>query len=291
MHNRFDQLGKQIGEEALAASGPTAVQEEIFPGAHYADLRHDPDPDRDDARARLGLLGRVASTPCLIELFSEAPGPAEMRGCLLKHLAFWRKLTRDARAENKPPPEPFLWVVAVGRPITVLTDLGCEPASGWPAGVYVGPKLLRAGIVVASELPRERSTLLIRLMAGGRLLLPAVEELKALPGDAPENAVAVPVLLRLRHAIETEPDRTSEEEAFVVSMQNIMEDLRREGRSAALQDAIVALCSARFGTVDAEIEQAVRRERDIDVLQRWLIAAGTRSAEELVALVRGAQPS
>lgn len=152
----------------------------------------------------------------------------------------------------------------------------------------------RIGVVVASELPRERSTLLLRLMAGGRLLLPAMDELKALPGDAPERAVAVPVLLRLEHAIETEPERTPEEEAFVVSMQNIMEELREEGRRegrAALQGAIVALCAARFGAVDAEIEQAVRRERDLEVLQRWLVAAGTSSAEELAALVRSAKPS
>jgi hypothetical protein len=31
VHNRFDQLGKQIGHEALGPSGPTVAHDEISP--------------------------------------------------------------------------------------------------------------------------------------------------------------------------------------------------------------------------------------------------------------------
>ena len=50
-----------------------------------------------------------------------------------------------------------------------------------------GADVLRVGIVVASELPRDRTTLLVRIMAGGPLLAPAVHELVALPADAIER--------------------------------------------------------------------------------------------------------
>jgi hypothetical protein len=51
-----------------------------------------------------------------------------------------------------------------------------------PPGVYFfGDAALRVGIVVASELPRDLSTLLVRLMAAGPLLTQAIEELTALP--------------------------------------------------------------------------------------------------------------
>src|SRR4051812_46071696 len=73
MRNRFDYLGKRIGASALTPSGVTVVHDEISPNAHYADLRHEPDPAREDERARLGLLGRIASRLCLIEIYGHAP--------------------------------------------------------------------------------------------------------------------------------------------------------------------------------------------------------------------------
>jgi hypothetical protein len=40
-----------------------------------------------------------------------------------------------------------------------------ERAAGWPAGVYLfGDSVLRVGLVAASQLPRERSTILVRLI-------------------------------------------------------------------------------------------------------------------------------
>jgi hypothetical protein len=59
--------------------------------------------------------------------------------------------------------------------------------------VYFSPRLYRAGVVVASELPRERGTLLVRLMVGGPLLPRAIEDLVKLPDDAHERAVALEI--------------------------------------------------------------------------------------------------
>ncbi len=87
MRNRFDQLGKQIGQEALSPFGATAAHDEINPETQYADLRHEPDPARQAERDRIGLLGRLANIPCLIEIYSEAPDAEEFRACLSKHLA------------------------------------------------------------------------------------------------------------------------------------------------------------------------------------------------------------
>jgi hypothetical protein len=61
------------------------------------------------------------------------------------------------------------------------------------------------GIFVASELPRDRSTLLVRIMVAGPLLPQALEDLAALPPDAHERAVAEQSLLRLQHALGKKP--------------------------------------------------------------------------------------
>ena len=52
----------------------------------------------------------------------------------------------------------------------MLWRLDVKTALGWPPGVYFhfhGDDLYRIGIVVADELPRERSTLLVRVIAAG----------------------------------------------------------------------------------------------------------------------------
>ena len=101
MRNRFDHLAKQIGKEALSPSGVTSAHDEISPETQHADLRHEPDPARKAERARLGLLGRIAAALCLIEIYGHAPSAEEFRACLAKHIAFWQKRARDARAQQK----------------------------------------------------------------------------------------------------------------------------------------------------------------------------------------------
>jgi hypothetical protein len=93
------------------------------------------------------------------------------------------------------PVDPFLWVIAAGTPTTLLTKLLMVPAAEWPTGVYwFGEDVLRVGLVAARELPRDRTTLLVRLMAAGPLLASAVPEVARLARDAPERAVAEPIL-------------------------------------------------------------------------------------------------
>lgn len=240
MRNRFDQLGKQIGCEALGPSGSTVAHDEIAPDAQHADLRHEPLPARTGERTRLGLLGRLASLLCLIELYGHAPDEDELLACLGKLIAFRqqrariqrKKRARAARgqAQEHAPPKPFLWIITAGRPSSVLAELHATPAPDWPPGVYFAPGILRTAIVVASELPRDRSTLLVRLMAAGPLLPQAIEDLSALPPDAHERAVAEQILLRLRHALGKKPSRTPEEEEFIVTMYSTWEQAREQGR-------------------------------------------------------------
>src|SRR6185436_15122576 len=120
MGNPFDQLGKKVGVRALDPSGPTAAQYEIHANARQADLRHEPDPARDAERARLGLLGRLASVPCLIELFSGAPGEEQVVDCVGKLIAYAQERRREARRGREPRKgrtlKPVLWIITARRP-------------------------------------------------------------------------------------------------------------------------------------------------------------------------------
>jgi hypothetical protein len=281
MRHRFDHLAKQIGKEALASSGITVAQDEISPETQHADLRHEPDPARGAERARLGLLGRLAAVLCLLEIYGHAPSADEVRACVSKHLAFWQQRARRARAKPKQSEafvEPFLWIITAGCPTAVLAGREFARAPGWPRGVYLGSELFRMGIVVASELRRERSSLLVRLMAAGPLLPHAIEDLSALPADAQERAVASQILLNLQHALGKKPTRTPAEQEFIVSMQNIVEKLldqgrdegRDEGRLAGVRSSLRRVLAARKLTPSRADETRIDSCTDLAALDRWL---------------------
>ena len=150
--------------------------------------------------------------------------------------------------------------------------------------MYEGPGLLRTVVVVLGELPRERSTLLIRLMGGGRVLREAIEELRRLPDDAPERAIALGPLLRFRSAITGPGPVTSEEEEFVMTTQELVEQFIEQGRkqgTQAMAQSTIGLYEARFGSMPPALRSAVEAMRDLSTLQKWILLAGTGNREEV----------
>src|SRR6185436_18089306 len=265
--------------------------DEIFPETLHADLRHEPDPARKIERERLGLLGRFAAILCLIEIYGHAPSADELRACLAKHIAFWQQRARKARADNKkrekkgqsPKPftEPFLWVIAAGAPTDILAKLEVKPASGWPTGVYFfGDDVLRVGIVVASELPRDRSTLLVRLMAAGPLLTQAIEELGTLPPRAHERSVAEHILLSLQGVLRQKPIRSPEEQQFIMAMHLTWEHARADARAEGRADSLLTVLRARGIAVPAAVRRRILAQRNQRQLDRWLAKASVASSIE-----------
>lgn len=297
MRNRFDKLAKQIGREALRVSGTTVVHDEINAEAQYADLRHEPDPALQVERERLGLLGRLSAAPCIIEVYSEAPDAEEFRACLSKHLASWRGRVRKARSGSRKPGEPrdpeavvdsLLWIIAARAPTKLLTSLELKAAPGWPAGVYLfGAEVLRVGLIVAGELPRDVTTLLVRLMAGGPLLPQTVVEVAALPRDAYVRAVAEPVLLAFEHVVGHKPNRTPDEQEFIMAMRSSWWEEayaqgRTEGRTEARADAVLTVLRVRGIAVSDAARERILAQRDLSCLKRWEERAVTAASVDEV---------
>jgi hypothetical protein len=293
MSHRFDRLAKRIAEEALRASGTTTViQEEITAETQYADLSHVPDPAREAERQRLGLLGRLAATPCLIEVYSQAPSAEDFRACLAKHLAAWQHRAREHRKRTEPPQqppwpvepfvEPSLWIIAAGKPRSVLDALECEQAPGWPTGIYAfGAEVLRVGIVVASELPRDdTTTLLVRLMAAGPLLPQAAREVAALPEGALERVIAEPALLSFQRLIRQDTSRSldNNEQEFVMEMLKSWAETRAEARSEMAAKSVLTVLRARGIDVPDAARERIQAQTDLALLERWLVKAVAASS-------------
>jgi hypothetical protein len=97
------------------------------------------------------------------------------------------------------------------------------------------PPLHCTRLVVVNELPVTRDTLLVRLLGAGSVLKLAIAELQTLPEDAPERRLALPVLLRLRLTVPTDPaQQTSDDQEFLMNTQDIVETWRRE----AIQEGV-----------------------------------------------------
>jgi hypothetical protein len=300
-NNLFDQIAKKIGKAALDASGLTVVEYEISRGAQRADLYHEPDARREAERACLGLLGRLAAVLCLIEVYGHAPRGAELRACQIKHFISWEQHERRTRAQNKqrkaegeptvPLVKPVLWLLVTAVSAPMLRELGVAVLSGWPPGVYAfGGDVQRVRIVVASELPRERSTLLVRLMAAGPLLPSALADLAALPEDACERTVAEDILVELQQRLEKKRRRRREEEEFVMSMQGTWKEARKqgrdegrtqgrdegraqgrdEGRAEEAARAVLTALRVRGLAVPDAARERVLAQKDPERLERWL---------------------
>jgi len=296
--NRFDRLAKDIAREALALIGKVVTEKKIVAGAQYIDVWYEPDPARAAQRKRLGLLGRIAATPCLIEPYSDTPSEDELRACLHKHLAAWR--TRGPR--EIPGAPPMLWILSTGRPAFAFQGRLFRRCGGFPRGVYESAAFLRVRLIVLTELPKNRSTLLVRLMGGRRVLLPATEELARLPADAPEREIAHLPVLRLHRQIAVDPDpKTPEEREFLMRAQNILQEYIEEGRklgraegvaqglaegvARGVAQGVVALYEARFGAMPVSMRSKVEATTDDATLRAWLLVIGTGTAADAARAV------
>ena len=97
--------------------------------------------------------------------------------CARKQLTFGHMAALEARrARRKRPLKPRLWMFSSGRPETVLRGHALAPMRGYPAGFYGGAQAAVLGVVVVSELPRQRSTLFFRLFGAGEVLSHPDEE-------------------------------------------------------------------------------------------------------------------
>ncbi|MGK3991955.1 hypothetical protein [Sorangium sp. So ce1024] len=273
MRSRFDAFGKDIPRDPLTRAADADTEVEAIAAFQTMDVWYVPDPARAALRAELGWLGELADEPCQFEWFHDTQGPGELRGCVRKQLQWHHELERRATGEV---PYHRLCLLSSGRPATVLDAFGFQPDPARP-GLYRTAPGWRVDLVVISELPRTRETLLLRLLGAGVVLRDAIRDLVALPEDAWEKSIALPWLARLHFELPPEPSaRTAldpEEEEIVTEAQQwfeqLKQSLREEARKEALQEGLkegqVRTLARQFekklGRPLAETERSVLTER------------------------------
>jgi hypothetical protein len=163
--------------------------------------------------------------------------------------------------------------------------------------VYEAVPGLYLRVVVLAELPRTRSTLLLRLLGAGRVLAGALEDLDALPGDAWERSIATPILVQFGRATLGKP-QTNEEDDVSTAIQTWFEDYqqelrdeglragrdeglragrdeglragRDEGRAEEAARSVLTVLRVRGVAVPDGARERILAQKDPSLLERWL---------------------
>jgi flagellar biosynthesis/type III secretory pathway protein FliH len=137
------------------------------------------------------------------------------------------------------------------------------------------------------------------LLGAGSVLRQAIAELKAMPAEAPERKLALPILLRLRLTMPSDPAKqTTDDQEFLMDTQDIVEHWRREaiqegvqqgveqGRERGVACSLIDIYEARFGAMPDDLRAVVEDTHDEPMLRAWVRLASTRGANEIAAAIR-----
>jgi hypothetical protein len=311
MRQPFDQLAKRLLRAVFGLAGAVENQHEIAADALEIDTWFKLDPARAAERERMGLLGRMLDEPSAVfEAYHGAPGLPEYRTAVLKQLTLDHlqalEAAKEPRENDAPlvlPPCPRLWLLCAGRPKGVLEQYDFQPIPSFPEGFFERSAGDVVGLVVLRQLPPGRATLLLRLLAAGEVLAEAIAELKALPDDAWERQVALPLLIALRLEIPQDPTDESDRE-FLMTTAELYDYWKeryrsegvKEGHDLGVTDGVRSSLhmayTTRFGPMPEDVAAIVATIRDAATLSRWLgLILASTPEEEVTRAVRSATSS
>ncbi len=234
----FDHFAKALMIARESPFGRAESELELPGEALSADIAWTPYPKRLPRRPR-DALDRMSRTASLWEFFHKPPSREVFLTCVQKLLAWFGRRCVEAREHNRrPPPAPLLWTVSAGLPRRLFASDSFEAMKGWPRGFYADVATGHVRIVVVSQLPRVRDTLLLRLMGAHRTLRDAIDDLRALPADAPERIIALPHLLRLRITASTD-DHVMNHKQFLKITESLMQEHERAIEERGIERGIV----------------------------------------------------
>ncbi len=183
----FDQMSKQYLEEFLEPLGTVARQYEVPGEAKYVDVWFVPNPEAVKG-SDLGLLGQMAQQACLFEPYRNVPSRTEVRVSVMKLVWVQEDERRKANRDEIPEDElPMLWILAATTSQPLLDAARVVTDPNYPAGVYFVPDIFRTAIVAIDQLPESPDTLLLRVLGRGMTQKRAIEEVLALPSNAPRR--------------------------------------------------------------------------------------------------------
>ncbi|PAX57125.1 hypothetical protein [Brunnivagina elsteri] len=262
--NPFDQFSKQFFEEFLSPLGEVRINYEIPGEAKFVDIWFTPSTSPEAITEDLGMLGRIAQTPCLLEPYRKQPTNQEIRSCLYKlyHLEseIQRQIKRD---EDKISEEelPQLWIIATSCSQRLLQGLNATEDETWEKGVYALGSIFLTRIIAIDQLPITPNTLWLRLLGKGLTQKQAVDEVIALSKQDTRRSKILKLLYSWKISIEVGREIDLEEREDMMQLSQAYLEWEQETKGQGIEQGIEQerrqllenLFLVRFGGVDSQL--------------------------------------
>ncbi|BAZ15202.1 hypothetical protein NIES4071_70740 [Calothrix sp. NIES-4071] len=268
--NPFDQFSKQFFKECLSSLGEVKISEEIPGESRFVDIWFIPSLQAPtDSQFDLGILARIAETPCLLEPFRNQPTKLEIRSCLAKLFHLEAEIRRETRRDEDTLSEdelPRLWIIATSCSDELLSKLPAYRDSSWPNGIYFAGEVLLTRIVAIDKLPATPETLWLRILGKGLIQKQAVDDVVALPKGNPKRSKILSLLYnwKINMEISKEIDIEDKEElimnlsqAYLEWEQETVERGKEIGKEQGQRQVVENLLMFRFGSLDPELQAII----------------------------------
>lgn len=250
----FDTFSKQFLEAFLSPLGAVETTREVPGESRFIDVQFVPAAHPQTDSRRIGLLGRIAATSCLIEPFRNSPTPTEVRSCLLKLFLVQGEAQRQARREDLRLREadlPQLWVLAPSASESLLQGLATHQSEAWLPGIYFLGDHLKTALVAINQLPTTEETLWIRILGKGATQQQAIAQVLALPLDDPRRLSALQLLAAWKITMEVSSVLDDEERELMVTLSQAYldweQETKQQGAEQASRSLILRLLTRRVG--------------------------------------------
>ncbi|RKZ68294.1 MAG: hypothetical protein DRQ99_04200 [Candidatus Parabeggiatoa sp. nov. 3] len=275
-----DQYSKEALLEILAFfGGKSEAQRFIHPKeVYYADISFEPPPTltKTDLE-KVGVLGDMIATPCLIEYFWTPPTQMETRLCLMKLFSWHGDILREAKRKQKeikaknlqqllPKVLPKLWILTTSASQEFLASFDFKPhRSEWCEGFYFVGEAMNTGIVVIDELPETLETVWLRIFGKGKTQQKAIETLATLEDQEPLLDNVLDVFHKWHEDTQAQDHLTPEDKELLMILSPAYEKSRTQaivegvlkGRLESQRVFVKSWLQSRFGDIDSALSPVV----------------------------------
>ncbi|OCQ99536.1 hypothetical protein BCD64_10805 [Nostoc sp. MBR 210] len=264
-----DQFAKDYLEELLKNYGEVKASEKVSGEIKEIDVFFTPFPQQNANLQILGLLGRLAENPAIIEPFRNPASTDEICDCLLKLLEVKAYLRREAKTNKTKLQDseiPKLWVLTPTISETKLFGFRTIQKEDWISGVHFLADNLRTAIIAIHQLPAIPETLWLRLLGRGNVQSQAIVELQALPLDHPYQQATLELVYNLRQNLRLNQELEADDRELIMRLEPLYQrdreqakqEGRQEGRQEEGQGLILRQLNRRFGEIEALLIEQIR---------------------------------
>ena len=261
-----DKFAKDYLEELLKDYGEVKASEKVSGEIKEIDVLFTPAKQQTSKLQILGLLGRLAENPAIIEPYRNPASSDEICDCILKLLEVKASLRREAKANKIKLQEseiPKLWILTPTISETRLSSFGTIQKEDWLSGVHFLADALRTAIVAIHQLPQTQETLWLRLLGRGSVQSQAIIELQALPLDHPYQKATLELVYNLRENLRVNQELETDDRELIMRLEPLYqrnreqakEEGRQEGKQEGKQEGeknlILRLLHRRIGEIDS----------------------------------------